>query len=205
MLLFVGLGNPGPKYAHHRHNIGYAALDEIMRRYRFAAPRRRFEGRIAEGEVAGTRILALKPETFMNESGRSVGQAMRYYKLAPSDVVVFYDELDLAPGKVRVRRGGGTAGHNGIRSLDRHIGNEFRRVRIGIGHPGDKRRVQRHVLSDFAKADAEWVEKTVDAIADAAPFLVDGDDPGFMNKVALLTQPQREKPPRRAPAPDTEA
>ncbi len=202
MLLLVGLGNPGPKYEKNRHNIGFMAVDEIVRRHSFGPWRARFQGLTAEGRIADEKVLALKPSTFMNDSGRAVGEAMRFYKLAPSDVIVVYDELDLVPGKVRTRQGGGLAGHNGLRSIDAHIGNDFRRVRVGIGHPGDKRRVQGHVLSDFAKAERPVIERVIDAIADAIPILVAGDDGAFMSRVALTVFPPPPKPPREDdPAP----
>ena len=196
MLLLVGLGNPGAKYEKNRHNIGYMAVDEIVRRHSFGAWRARFQALTAEGRIADSRILAMKPTTFMNESGRAVGAAMGFFKLVPADVIVIYDELDLVPGKVRVRRGGGLAGHNGLRSIDAHIGNDFRRVRVGIGHPGSKHRVQSHVLSDFAKAELPVMSRVIDAIADAAPILIEGDDGAFMSRVALQVFPPPPKPAR---------
>jgi peptidyl-tRNA hydrolase, PTH1 family len=188
LLLLVGLGNPGPKYRFNRHNIGYMALRAIVARYRFADARKKFDGLLAEGEIAGEKCLALLPTTFMNESGVSVGAAMRFYKLEPRDVIVFHDDLDLAPGKIRVKRGGGNAGHNGLRSLDAHIGADYRRVRLGIGHPG-RERVTGHVLNDFGKDDEAWLKKMLDAIAECAPLLMQGDDAGFMSRVALLAPP----------------
>lgn len=203
MILLVGLGNPGARYAGNRHNVGFMAVDAIAAAHGLPAPRRRFQGLLAEGRVAGVRVGLLKPQTYMNDSGQSVGEAMRFYKLSPADVVVFHDELDLAPGKLRIKAGGGSAGHNGLRSLISHIGAGFRRVRIGIGHPGEKARVTGHVLKDFAKADAEWLEKELDAIADNFPLLVKGDDGGFMNKVALaVNPPPPPKPKKPAPGPD---
>jgi len=196
--LLVGLGNPGPKYARQRHNIGFMAIDAIAAAHGFPAFRRRFQGEVSEGRLGGERVVLLKPLTYMNESGRSVGEAMRFYKLEPGDVTVFHDELDLAPGKVRVKRGGGAAGHNGLRSLDAHIGKDYWRVRLGIGHPGRPERVVGYVLSDFAKTDAEWLAPLLDAVATAAPLLTAGDDANFMNKVALLTQPPRPKAPKSA-------
>jgi len=196
MLLLVGLGNPGPKYEKNRHNIGFMAVDEIVRRHSFGAWRARFQGLAAEGRIGEEKVLALKPTTYMNESGRAVGEAMRFFRLAPSDVIVIYDELDLVPGKVRVRRGGGLAGHNGLRSIDAHIGNDFHRVRVGIGHPGDKRRVHGYVLSDIAKADRPVMERVLEAIADAIPLLVAGDAGAFMSRVALLVFPPPPKPER---------
>ncbi len=193
MLLFVGLGNPGAKHVWNRHNVGYMALDAIAQRYRFGSYRRRFQGEIAEGHIAGTRVLGLKPTTFMNESGRAVGEVTRFYKLQLDSIVVLYDELDLAPGKLRVKTGGGAGGHNGIRSIDAHIGKAYRRVRIGIGHPGQRDMVHGYVLKDFAKADQEWLDRMLPAIADAAPELVRGDDANFMNKVALVMNPRPPK------------
>lgn len=187
MVLLVGLGNPGDRYAGNRHNIGFMAIDAIHRRHELPAWRDRFSGTFAEGRIGGAKARLLKPQTFMNESGNAVGKAMRYFDEAPADVVVFYDELDLAPGKVRVKMGGGAAGHNGIRSISAHIGPDFRRVRLGIGHPGHKAAVQRHVLGDFAKADRDWLEPLLDALADHADLLVTGEDSTFMNKVHLAT------------------
>ncbi len=200
MLIFAGLGNPGSKYARHRHNIGYMVADEIIRRYGFRLAQARHHSYVATGDIGGEKILLLKPKTFMNDSGRAVGSALRYYKLKARDITAIYDELDLAPGKVRVKRGGGAGGHNGIRSLDSHIGKDYRRIRIGIGHPGDKKRVHRYVLSDIAKADLPLMRDIVDAVCEALPILVDGDDPGFMTKVALICPP-----PKSAKAATTEA
>ena len=201
MKLFVGLGNPGDRYAGQRHNVGFMAVERIAQRHGFGPWRQRFRGRLAEGTLDGERIWLLEPQTFMNESGRSVAEAVRFMKLPLADVVVFHDELDLAPGKVRVKQGGGVAGHNGLRSTDACLGSrEFGRVRIGIGHPGHKDRVTGHVLSDFHKVEQAWLEPLLDAISDAAPLLARGDEAGFMNRVAVLTQPP--KPPRepRPPA-----
>lgn len=191
MLLIAGLGNPGTKYQNNRHNAGYMAADAIHRRHSFSPWTRKFQAEIASGTIGGEKVLLVKPQTFMNLSGQSVGEAMRFHKLAPSDLLVLYDELDLAPGKVRVKTGGGAGGHNGIKSLDAHCGKEYRRVRIGIGHPGDKALVHNHVLGDFAKADRAWVEPLMEAIADNAELLVKRDDNGFMSKVSLATQPAR--------------
>jgi PTH1 family peptidyl-tRNA hydrolase len=200
VLLFVGLGNPGQRYANNRHNIGFMAVDEIVRRHGFAAERARFQGIASDGVLGGEKVLALKPQTFMNESGRSVGEAMRFYKLTPDDVVVFHDELDLAPGRIRVKKGGGLAGHNGLKSIAAHIGPDFRRIRMGVGHPGDKNRVTGHVLNDFSKADQEWLAPLLDAVAEAAPLLAADDDAGFTGKVALILNPPASKP---KPDPDS--
>ena len=195
MLLLVGLGNPGARYAGNRHNIGFMAADLIVRRHGFSPWRKRFQGEAAEGTLDGEKVLVLKPLTFMNHSGQSVGEAMNYYKLTPDDVVVLYDEIDPAPGKVKVKQGGGAAGHNGIRSIDAHIGPDFWRVRLGVGHPGDKARVHGYVLSDFAKAEDAWLEKLLDAVSDAIPLMAKKQDGKFMTRVALLTQPPPEKKP----------
>jgi PTH1 family peptidyl-tRNA hydrolase len=185
MLLFVGLGNPGDKYARNRHNVGFMAVDAIARRHGFPPWRRRFQGVAAEGPLGGERVQLLLPGTFMNESGQAVAEAVHFYKLAPSDVVVFQDELELPPGKVRVKTGGGIAGHNGLRSITAHIGNDYRRVRIGIGHPGVKEMVHGYVLTDFPKAERDWVEALTGIIADNAELLARGEDPSFQNKVHL--------------------
>mgnify|MGYP000173617027 CR=1 FL=1 len=201
MKLFVGLGNPGTKYARNRHNIGFMAVDGIIRRHSFSPERQKFQALMCDGLMGGEKVVALKPQTYMNESGQSVGEAMRFFKLEPKDVIVFYDELDLAPGKIRVKLGGGAAGHNGIRSIASHIGPEFRRVRIGIGHPGHKDAVMPYVLGDFSKAQhADWLDAMLDAIADAAPMLAEGKDATFANKVHLAIHPE---PPKKAkPASD---
>ncbi|MGE0500121.1 MAG: aminoacyl-tRNA hydrolase [Rhizobiaceae bacterium] len=188
MLVFAGLGNPGQKYANHRHNVGFMAADAIARRHSFSPWSRKFHGEIAEGRIGGDKILLIKPLTFMNLSGQAVGEALRFYKLGPDALTVFYDELDLAAGKVRVKTGGGAGGHNGIRSLDQHVGANYRRVRIGIGHPGVKELVTGHVLGDFAKADRDWLDPLLDAVADNADLLAKGDDNGFMNKASLAVQ-----------------
>ena len=187
MLLIVGLGNPGRRYENHRHNVGFRAADAIVRRHRFAPWRARFEGEIAEGVLDGEKALVLKPATYMNESGRSVGQAARFYKLQPSDAVVIHDELDLPPGKVRLKAGGGNGGHNGLKSLDAHLGRDYRRLRIGIGHPGIKDLVHGYVLHDFARSDEGWLRPLLDAIAENAPLLARGEDASFMNRVHLAT------------------
>jgi PTH1 family peptidyl-tRNA hydrolase len=188
MRLFVGLGNPGAKYAHNRHNIGFMAVDEIARRHGFAPWRRRFQGMTSDGTLDQEKVVLLRPETFMNESGRSVQEAANFFKLGASDIVVFQDELELPPAKLRVKVGGGIAGHNGLRSISAHIGNEYRRVRLGIGHPGIKELVHGHVLSDFAKVDQPWVEALCTAIADNAALLASDKDSTFQNKVHLAMQ-----------------
>jgi len=194
MVLLVGLGNPGQDYAKNRHNIGFMAVDEIARRYSFGPWRRRFQGQTADGRLSGKRAFALKPETYMNESGRAVTQAMRYYRLEPEDVIVLYDEIDLDAGKVRCKQGGGNAGHNGLRSLDSHIGRNYVRVRLGIGHPGDRDRVSSHVLGNFSNADMVWVTNVIDAVSDAVPALAIGDIPGFSNQVAQRLSPAKSGP-----------
>ena len=185
MRLFVGLGNPGAKYAQNRHNIGFMAVEEIARRHGFAPWRRRFQGETAEGTLDRERVVLLKPATYMNESGRAVQEAANFFKIAAGDVTVFQDELELPAAKVRVKVGGGIAGHNGLRSITSHIGNDYRRVRLGIGHPGIKEMVHHHVLSDFAKADRPWVEALCQVIADNAALLAVGHDASFANKVPL--------------------
>lgn len=199
MRLLVGLGNPGPRYAGNRHNIGFMAVDAIARRHGFPPWRRRFHGVATEGPLGGERVMLLLPETYMNESGRAVLEAAQFYKIGLDDVVVLHDELDLPPGKVRLKTGGGAAGHNGLRSIGAHLGNDFRRVRIGIGHPGVKEMVQNYVLQDFAKAEREWVATLCDTIADNAGLLAKGQDSTFQNKVHLAMQakgflgPDKEK------------
>ena len=187
MKLFVGLGNPGSAHAHQRHNVGFVAAERIATRYGLIPWKKRFHGLVCDGQIGGHRVTLLKPQTYMNDSGRSVGEAQRYLKIGEGDIYVFHDELDLAPGKVKVKTGGGNAGHNGLRSITAHIGNEFARVRIGIGHPGAKTAVLRHVLNDFAKADAAWLEPLLDAIAEAAPRLAAGEDARFLSDVARAT------------------
>ena len=190
MRLWVGLGNPEPGMARNRHNIGFMALDVIAIRHGFSPWRNRFKGLVAEGTIGGEKILALKPMTYMNASGEAVQPAAAFYKLPPEAIAVFHDELDLVPGKMRVKFGGGAAGHNGLRSMDRQLGaQDYWRVRLGIGHPGAKDRVLPYVLGDFGKADLEWLLPFLDAIADAAPLLAAGKAPDFMTRVALLTQP----------------
>jgi PTH1 family peptidyl-tRNA hydrolase len=188
MLLFVGLGNPGSRYAGNRHNIGFMAVDEIARVHRAAPWRRRFQGESAEATIGTQRVILLKPETYMNESGRAVGEAMRFFKIPLADVVVFHDELDLPPAKLRVKLAGGNAGHNGLRSISALCGNDYRRVRLGIGHPGDKALVHAYVLNDFGKAERDWVEDLCRACADHAPLLVTGDDSAFQSKVHVAME-----------------
>jgi len=189
MQLWVGLGNPEPGMARQRHNIGFMAIDVIAQRHGFSPWRQRFKGVVAEGNIAGEKILALKPLTYMNGSGESVQAAAAFYKLEPEAITAFHDELDLVPGKVRVKRGGGAAGHNGLRSMDRMLGTpDYWRVRLGIGHPGIKERVMGHVLGDFAKVDKDWLVPLLDAVAEAAPLLAEGRPEEFMTKVALLTR-----------------
>jgi len=193
MRLMVGLGNPGPKYQANRHNIGFMAVDEIVRRHGFSPWRKRFQGECAEGQIAGVKVLALKPATYMNESGRAVGEAMRFLKITPEDVIVFHDELDIAAARVRVKLGGGNAGHNGLRSIDAHIGNNFQRVRLGIGHPGMKELVHAYVLHDFAKADQIWLEPLLDETARNADLLVEARADQFQNRIALALKPVLEE------------
>ncbi len=201
MKIFVGLGNPGAKYARNRHNIGFMSVDRIAEDHGFGPWKSKFQGEIAEGRLGTEKVLLLKPMTFMNRSGQSVGEAMRFYKLDSTDVTVFHDELDLAPGKVRVKAGGGHAGHNGLRSIHDHIGAVYDRVRLGIGHPGRKELVSPYVLSDFAKADTEWLDDVLRGVSDGAVELAGGDGGKFMNAVALRTSPPRSsKSPKPEPA-----
>ena len=188
MLIFAGLGNPGAQYAGNRHNIGFMALDAIARQGNFPPFRSKFQGLASEASLGGERILLLKPSTFMNESGRAVGEAMRFYKVALGDVVAFHDELDLAAGRLRVKLGGGNAGHNGLRSITALCGNDYRRVRLGIGHPGDKNLVHSYVLSDFAKAERPWVDSLCRAVATDVDLLVTGQDATFQNRVFRATE-----------------
>jgi len=202
MLLLVGLGNPGEAYRNHRHNIGFMAVEAIADAHGFGPERLRFRGKTREGAIKGkigaVKTLILKPMTYMNESGNAVREAASFHKIPIEQVVVIYDEIDLAAGKVRAKRGGGNAGHNGLRSISTHAGNEFVRVRLGIGHPGDKARVTGHVLGNFTKVDREWVDPLLDAIAQAATFLADNDEVGFMNKIAVLTAPPKKEPKPKA-------
>ena len=191
MKLFVGLGNPGAKYAQNRHNIGFMAVDRIASDHAFGPWRSKFQGQVSEGLLDGVKVTLLKPETFMNRSGQSVGEAMRFYKLSPEDIVVFHDEIDLAPGKLRVKQGGGHAGHNGLRSLHSHIGDAYGRVRMGVGHPGHKDAVPTYVLRDFPKADHELLDDMLRGISDGAEALANGDTGRFQNAVALRPNPPR--------------
>jgi len=192
MILVVGLGNPGPEYSQNRHNIGFMAADELVRRHSFGPWRSKFQGDYAEGVIDGTKVLVLKPMTYMNLSGQSVAQLAKFLKIPVEDVIVVHDELDVAPGRVKVKRGGGAGGHNGLKSIDSHLGQNYRRVRLGIGHPGDKDRVAGYVLHDFAKSET-WLTPLIDAVAQAFPKLLAGDDAGFMNRVAVLTAPPKPK------------
>lgn len=200
MKLFVGLGNPGGEYARHRHNVGFMALDRIAEAHRLGTWRRRFQGETAEGTIGGERVVLLKPATYMNESGRAVGEAARFLKIPLEDIYVFHDEIDLAPAKLKLKLGGGNAGHNGLRSITAHMGNDYNRVRIGVGHPGRKDAVAHYVLHDFAKAEYSWLDPMLDAMADAAPFLAKGDSARFLSQVALKTRSEDEEPaPEAAP------
>jgi len=198
MQIWAGLGNPGPKYAGHRHNIGFMAADAIASRRGFGPWRARFQGEASEGVIDGEKILLLKPQTYMNDSGRPVAEAVRFFKLAPADLAVFYDEIDLAPGRFRMKIGGGAAGHNGIRSIIAHLGPDFRRARMGVGHPGRKDLVHGYVLHDFARAERDWLRALLEACADAAPFLAARDDERFQTEVMRLA-PAPKSDPRKPP------
>jgi PTH1 family peptidyl-tRNA hydrolase len=192
MLLLVGLGNPGAKYAGNRHNIGFMAVDAIARAHAFGPWKKKFRSEAAEGVIDGVRVLAMKPQTFYNDSGHAVAEAARFYKLRPNNIVVFYDEIDLAPGRFRMKKGGGAAGNNGVRSIAAWLDDDnFRRARLGTGHPGDKERVQGHVLSDFHKAESEWVAKLLDAVAKAAPLLARGEDEKYQAEVMRLAPAEK--------------
>jgi len=192
MFLFVGLGNPGTKYALNRHNIGFMAVDNFVHRHNFSGWSKKFQGEISTGTLDGEKVVVLKPQTFMNLSGQSVQAAAAFYKIPPEKIVVFHDELDLQPGKIRMKKAGGAGGHNGIKSIDAHLGQNYWRVRMGIGHPGEKHLVSNYVLGDFAKADQKWLEDLLDAMAKHAPRIVAGDMDGFMSKVAQELQPPKE-------------
>lgn len=201
MHLIVGLGNPGEEHRYQRHNIGFMAADAIARHHNFPPFKSKFKALISDGNIDGQRVLLLKPQTYMNRSGDAVGAAAKFYKIAPEDITILYDELDLIPGKVRVKVNGGNGGHNGLRSIDPVIGTAYRRVRLGIGHPGHKDLVTRHVLGNFAKSDAEWLEPLLDTIGENAGLLPKGDDANFMNKLALALNddppPAKQKPARK--------
>jgi len=197
-LLIAGLGNPGERYARNRHNAGFIVADEIHAHYRFGPWRAKFEAFLSEGELKGRKTYLLKPQTYMNNSGVSVGAAMRFFKLPLSALVVIHDEIDLAAGKIKVKTGGGDAGQNGLRSITSTLGPDYRRVRVGVGHPGEKSLVSAHVLQNFSKEDIEWLRPLVGAMVEAAPLLAKDDDTGFMSKVALLTKPQPEKKPKKS-------
>ena len=205
MKLFVGLGNPGDKHAGNRHNIGFMAVERIASAHGFSPWRKKFNSTVCDGSLSGARVTLLKPETFMNDSGRAVGEAMRFLKIEPDDVIVFHDELDLLPGKIKVKTGGGNAGHNGLRSITAHIGNEYPRVRFGIGHPGSKDAVVYYVLNDFAKSERPWLHDLLDAVASASPHLARGDTARFLTDVALKTQSGSEDAPEAKPMPDKKA
>ncbi len=200
MIIIAGLGNPGTQYAANRHNIGFMAVDALQRLPSFSPWSRKFKAEISEGEIAGEKILLMKPLTFMNLSGEAVGEAMRFFKVKTGDIIAIHDELDLAPGRARIKIGGGHGGHNGLKSLDAHCGKEYRRLRLGIGHPGDKERVYGHVLGDFAKSDKTWLEPLLDAIADNADMLVKGEDSQLMNKLALAVGVKTEEKPAAKPS-----
>lgn len=204
MLLLIGLGNPGQKYAGNRHNIGFMAIDRIAEHHSFPAFKKKFQGHLSEGMLGDTKTLLLKPETFMNESGKSVAEAIRLYKTSLSNIVIFYDELDLVPGKLRMKTGGGLAGHNGLRSLKAHIGNEFRRARLGIGHPGHKDKVLAHILKDFPKVDQDWLEPFLDALAEFAPLLATNQDTTYQTCVHEQLAPEKELKQKKQTQKDTD-
>ena len=198
MIIIAGLGNPGAKYQNNRHNIGFMAVDEIARRWRFGTERAKFQSVIAEGEVEGVKVLLMKPQTFMNQSGNAVGEAARFYKIPVSDIIVFHDEIDLAPGRFRMKTGGGAAGQNGVRSLISHLGADFRRARMGIGHPGEANLVMPHVLGDFHKAEQPWLEALLRACADALPFAIAGEDERYQGEVLRLAPAPKFSPRQQA-------
>jgi len=201
MQLIAGLGNPGSQYEHNRHNVGFMAVDEIHRHHSFAPWRKKFQALVSDGVINGAKVLLMKPMTYMNESGRAIREASNFYKLAPEQVLVIYDEMDLPPGKIRMKQGGGHGGHNGPRSVHAHVGADYRRMRVGVGHPGDKNRVTNWVLSDFAKADAAWLDPLLDAISENAEFLAKGEDAKFASKVhlKLAPAPKPKKKPSEKP------
>ena len=196
MRLLVGLGNPGSGYQRNRHNIGFMAVEALLRRHEFRAVRNRFNAHLAEGEVDGTRIFVMMPQTYMNDSGDAVGRAARFYKIAPGEIAVIHDDIDLSPGKLRVKRGGGSAGHNGLRSIDAAIGSDYWRVRLGVGHPGVRELVQYWVLQNFTAGDMDWVTRLCDAVAEAMPMLIADEAAGFMSKVGLILNPPKPKTAR---------
>lgn len=196
IFMLVGLGNPGSRYENNRHNIGFMAVDEIVRRHRFSAWRKKFDGLICDSVIGDTRVYALKPQTFMNLSGNAVQALAAFYKIRPENIIVFYDELDLVPGKLRVRQGGGANGHNGLKSIDAHLGQNYWRVRLGIGRPPEKEQVTSYVLGDFSKSDALWLDKLLPVIAEEFPLLLQKKDVMFMTNIARAMQPEKEKPPR---------
>lgn len=203
MIIIAGLGNPGTQYASNRHNIGFMAVDALQRLPSFSPWSKKFKAEISEGEIANEKVLLMKPFTFMNLSGESVGEAMRFYKVKTSDIIAIHDELDLVAGRARIKIGGGHGGHNGLKSIDAHCGKDYRRLRLGIGHPGDKDRVNGHVLGDFAKSDKVWLEPLIDAIADNASMLVKGEDSQLMNKLALAVGVKSEIEKEAKPAKPT--
>ncbi|WP_416407276.1 aminoacyl-tRNA hydrolase [Agrobacterium rosae] len=203
MIIIAGLGNPGTQYASNRHNIGFMAVDALQRLPSFSPWSKKFKAEISEGEIAGEKVLLMKPLTFMNLSGESVGEAMRFYKVKTSDIIAIHDELDLVAGRARIKIGGGHGGHNGLKSIDAHCGKDYRRLRLGIGHPGDKDRVNGHVLGDFAKSDKVWLEPLIDAIADNVEMLVKGEDSQLMNKLALAVGVKSEIEKEAKPAKPT--
>ncbi|WP_306117097.1 MULTISPECIES: aminoacyl-tRNA hydrolase [unclassified Roseovarius] len=205
MQLIVGLGNPGAKYQKNRHNIGFMAVEQIAADHGFGPWKSKFQGQITEGRLGREKVLLLKPETFMNLSGQSVGEAMRFYKLAPEDVTVIHDEIDLAPGKLRVKQGGGHAGHNGLRSVHQHIGDAYQRIRLGVGHPGRKELVPHYVLQDFAKADVDWLDDMLRGISDGAVHLAEGANDRFQNAVAQRVAPARSSTTTPKPKPASKA
>lgn len=198
MWLIVGLGNPGSQYQHNRHNIGFMAVDEIIRRHNFSEPKKKFQALVSEGSINGEKVLLMKPQTFMNLSGQAVQAACAFYKIPLDHVIVFHDELDIVSGKIRTKFGGGAAGHNGLRSIDEHLGQDYWRVRLGVGHPGGKEAVLGHVLGDFSKDDQDWLEKILEAIGEESERLVKKDMDGFMSKVAQAVQPPRIKKEEKA-------